>query len=173
MKLPGSKRFILRTIQKGDEFDIAKNANDKTISRNTSAIPHPYKLKYAQDFVRKFKKKSRAEYPQDLVFVIVVDSEVIGCVGLHKIIKNHKSELGYWLAKKYWGKGIVPEAVKIVTNFAFRKLKLKRVYARVYSFNMPSMKVLEKNGYKLEGIFKKDVEKEGRFFDTYNYAKVK
>lgn len=173
MKIAGSKRFILRTIQKGDEFDIAKNANDKTISRNTAAIPYPYKLKDAKEWIKKCLNEEKKEKPETVIFVIIINDEVVGSVGLHSIVKNHKAEIGYWLARKHWGKGIVPEAVKIVTNFAFKKLKLKRVYARAYSFNTPSMKVLEKNGYKLEGIFKKDVEKKGKFFDSYNYAKVK
>ena len=87
--------------------------------------------------------------------------------------KNHKGEIGYWLGRKHWGKGIVSEAVKIVTEFGFGKLKLKRIWANVYSFNPPSMKVLKKNGYKLEGICKKDIKKSGKLFDKHIYAKLK
>jgi [ribosomal protein S5]-alanine N-acetyltransferase len=173
MKLSGSQRFILRNLRKGDELDIAKNINDKTISRNTAAIVYPYKLKDAKSWVAKCLKEEKKKDAEVAVFAIVIDNEVVGAVGLHDIKKSHKAEIGYWLARKHWGKGIMPEAVKIVTDFAFKKLKLKRLYAGVYSFNPPSMRVLEKNGYKLEGIHQKDIKKEGKLFDKHLYAKVK
>jgi RimJ/RimL family protein N-acetyltransferase len=173
MKLAENKTFTLRTIQKGDAFDIARNINDKIISRNTATIPYPYKLKDAKDWIKKCledeKKKDRKRWS----FSIVINNEVVGSVGIHDIEKNHKAEIGYWLARKHWGKGIMPKAVKIVTGFAFKKLKLRRLYAGVYSFNPPSMRVLEKNGYKLEGTYRKDIKKNGKLFDKHMYAKVK
>ena len=173
MKIAENKTFILRAIQKGDEFDLAKNANDKIISRNTAAIPYPYKLKDAKNWIGKCLKDEKKKERKSFVFVVVINNEVVGAVGIHDIVKKHKAEIGYWLARKHWGKGIMPKAVKIVTEFGFKKLKLKRLYAGVYSFNPPSMRVLEKNGYKLEGTHKKDIKKNGKLFDKHMYAKVK
>jgi len=65
------------------------------------------------------------------------------------------------------------QAVKLVTKFGFEKLKLRRIYAYIFSFNKASMRVLEKNGYKLEGILKKDTKKDNKFLDCYLFAKVK
>jgi len=173
MKLAENKRFILRTIQKGDEFDIAKNINDKIISRNTLSIPYPYKLKDAKEWVGKYLKNQKKKESGEISLAIVINGEVAGSIGLHKIIKNHKAEIGYWLARKYWGKGLMPEAVKIVTDFGFKKLKLRRIYAHVYPFNPPSMKVLEKNGYRFEGIMKKDTMKRKKYIDAHLFARVK
>lgn len=173
MKLAENKRFILRTIQKGDEFDIAKYINDKIISRNTLTIPFPYKLEDAKEWVGKCLKNQKKKELKEFSFAIVIDGEVVGSVGIHKIEKNHKGEIGYWLARKHWGKGIVPEAVKIVTDFGFKKLKLRRIYAHVYPFNLPSMRVLEKNSYKFEGIMKKEAKKGKKYIDSHLFAKVK
>lgn len=173
MKLAENKTFTLRTIQKGDEFDIAKNANDKIISRNTLAIPYPYTVQDAKKWISACLKDEKKKERENLVFVIVINKEVVGAVGIHHIKKNHRAEIGYWLARKCWGKGIMPKAVKIVTDFGFKKLNLRRLYAGVFPFNPPSMKVLEKNGYKLEGILKKAVNKKGKILDEYMYAKVK
>lgn len=173
MILSENKRFILRTIQKSDELDIVKNINDKTISRNTAAIPYPYELKDARNWINKCLKEQKKKEPEAFSFYIVIDDEVVGCIGLHNIRKEHKAEIGYWLSRRYWGKGIMSEALKIVTGFGLKKLKLKRIYAGAYVFNLPSMRVLEKNGYKLEGIMRKSVKKNGKFFDKYLYAKVK
>jgi RimJ/RimL family protein N-acetyltransferase len=119
MNLVENKRFILRTIQKGDELDIAKYINDKIISRNTATIPYPYKLKDAKNWLGKYLKNQKKKNPDTISFAIVIENEVVGSVGLHNIVKDHKAEIGYWLARKHWGKGIMPEAVKIVTDFGF------------------------------------------------------
>ncbi len=65
------------------------------------------------------------------------------------------------------------EAVIAVTKFGIKKLKLKRIYAGVYSYNPASMKVLEKVGYKPEGIEKKAVKKGRRYINKHIFAFVK
>jgi RimJ/RimL family protein N-acetyltransferase len=168
-----TKRFVLRLVKKGDEFDIARNINDKTISRNTAAIPYPYKLKDAKDWVKKCLSRTRKKELTDIVFSIVIKKEVVGAVGLHDISYGHKAEIGYWLAKKHWGKGLATEVAKEITKICFNKLKLKRVTAKVYLPNKASARVLEKNGFKLEGILRRDSEKNGKLHDVYLYAKVR
>ena len=110
--------------------------------------------------------------PETIAFAIDRNGEVIGSVGLHHI-KGHKTEMGYWLSEKHWGQGIMTEAVRAVTRFAFNKLKIKRLFAKTFPFNKASMKVLRKAGYKFEGILRKDVKKGNRFLDTHLFAKVK
>ena len=63
--------------------------------------------------------------------------------------------------------------MKIVTNFGFNKLKLRRVYAYVFTKNKTSARVLEKNGYKFEGLLRKHANKDGRLIDSLLYAKVR
>jgi RimJ/RimL family protein N-acetyltransferase len=65
------------------------------------------------------------------------------------------------------------EAVKLITKFGFEKLKLKRIEAFVFTFNKASKRVLEKAGYKLEGILRKNSKKGNKFFDDYLFAKIR
>ena len=105
------------------------------------------------------------------MFAIAVDGSVVGAIGLHHIETNHKCELGYWLGRAYWGRGIVTAAVQLVTAHAFEKLHLQRVYAKVFPYNPTSMRVLEKAGFTLEGIMKKSHKKDGKLLDEHLYAK--
>ena len=89
------------------------------------------------------------------------------------ISKNHKAEIGYWLGKSYWDKGLMTKAIKIILDYAFNQLKLRRVYAKVFIKNKPSVRVLGKNNFKLEGILKKELPKNNKFFDVYIYAKTR
>ena len=172
MTIIKSKKFILRPFKRGDESSLKENINSKKIYQNTLNIPYPYTLKDARDWIAKNLKEMKKRKPNMINFAIDINGEVVGGIGLNKI-EGHKAEIGYWLAEKYWGQGVMTQAVKLVTEFGFKKLKLKRIYAYVFSWNKASMKVLEKAGYKLEGILRKDVKKNNKFIDTYLFAKVK
>lgn len=154
LRLAG-KRVYIRKLKYSDAEDIYKNVNDKEVVRCTLNIPHPYPKKGAIQFIRKtrYKSKKRKEY----VFGIILKEEnrLIGMVGLHRIDwKNKNSELGYWIGKNYWNKGLVTEAVSLILDFAFSQLKLHKVYAKLFEKNIGSRRVLEKSGFKLEGSFK-------------------
>ncbi len=163
--------FVLRPYQKGDETSIAKHINDPDIARNTAAIPYPYTLEMAREWIAKCQRNALKKPLEDLVFAIVVDRFVVGAIGLHHIEAKHKCELGYWLGRAYWGRGIVTAAVRLVTDYAFERLHLRRVCAKVFPYNPASMRVLEKAGFTLEGIMKKSHKKDGKLLDEHLYAK--
>jgi len=139
----------------------------------TFFIPFLYKGKNAKNWVSKNLKEQKKKKPKEINFVIDVNGEDIGSVGFSNICEFHKAEIGDWLAEKYWNNGIMTEAIKIATKFGFDKLKLKKIYAPVFSFNKASMRVFEKNNYKLEGILKKNVKKGDKLVDDYFFAKIK
>ncbi len=167
-----SKRFILRPFRRGDEESLAENINNKKIYRNTFCIPYSYTSKDAREWITKNLKEMKNKKPKEINFVIDINSEVAGSIGFSKI-EGHKAEIGYWLAEKYWGRGIMTQAVKLITKFGFEKLKLRRIYAYVFFFNKTSMRVLEKAGYKFEGILRKNVIKDSKLIDDYLFAKVR
>jgi len=168
-----SKKFTLRPFRMSDADSIRKHANDKSVSRNLASLPHPYTKKDASFWIGKQVKLQRQKNPENMVFAIEINGETVGSIGLHKIKRGHKAELGYWLGREFWGGGIMTEAVKSMVNFGFKNLKLRRIYAGVFLFNKGSVRVLEKNGFKLEGISKKEVKKDEKFIDAYIFAKVK
>ena len=167
-----SKKFILRPFKKGDEKSLQKNINDKEIYRYTLRIPHPYRLKDAKNWIKQCSKLSKKKNKTSLNFAIDIESEVIGGIGLDAI-DNYKAEIGYWLSRRLWNQSIVTESVRLITNLGFKKLKLKRIYAHVVSKNNSSIRVLKKNGYKLEGTLKKHHFRDGRFMDIIILAKTK
>jgi len=166
-----SKRFILRPYKRGDEASLRKNINNKKIYRNTLVIPYPYTPRHAGEWIRKNLKEAKKKKLTMVNFVIDIDGEVAGAVGFHRI-EGHKAEIGYWLAERYWNKGIMTAAVKLATEIGFKKLKLKRIYATVFPFNKASMQVLKNNNYKFEGVLRKYHKKDNKFLDAHLYAKV-
>lgn len=175
MKIPiiKSKKFILRPFKKGDEKSLAKNVNNRKINEMVSLIPYPYSLKDAKKWVAFNLNEYKKEKPLNINFVIDINGEVAGSIGLRGIKENHKAEVGYWLAEQYWGGGIMTSALKLITKFGFEELKLKRIQLEAYSFNKASQRVAEKSGYKLEGILRKSVKKGDKFLDACMFAKIK
>lgn len=165
------KNSLLRVWETGDEQSLVKNANNLNVTKNLKdSFPYPYTLDDAHDWINFNILKTPVTN-----FAIVIDGKVVGGIGLHvkEDIFRKNMEMGYWLGEKYWGRGIVTEAVIAVTQFGFENFDIERIYASVFSTNRASMKVLEKAGYTLEAILKKSVFKNGHILDDYVYAKYR
>lgn len=168
IKLIG-KQIILRRFRKIDAEDIKKNINDEAIVRYTTNIPHPYSIKDAYDFFRKLKKNREKE----IAFGVVLKStnKVVGGISLMKIdCANKNAELGYWLGKNYWGRGIATEAVGLVLDLALKKWKFHRVYANTFHKNIASQKLLKKFGFNLEGRMREKWFRENQWRDVLNFG---
>jgi len=172
MAIIKSKRFTLRSFKKGDEESLMNNINNRIIARNTLRIPYPYKLKDARSWINHNLTLVRKKKKTKVNFAIVMNNEIIGGVGLDKI-QGHSSEIGYWLGEKYWGQGIMTEAVKLVTKYGFEKLGLRRIYAFIFLFNKPSAAVLKKARYEYEGRLRKHTKKGNKLLDDLLFAKVR
>lgn len=107
-------------------------------------------------------------------FAIEVDGAAVGGIGLRfgEDVHRRSAEIGYWLGEEYWGRGIVTEAVGALTRHALATFDLVRVEAHVYAPNAGSARVLEKNGYVLEGRLRRAVVKRGEILDALLYAFV-
>ena len=167
-----SKKFILRHYRKGDESNIVDYLNDKNVSKYLSSAPYPYKIKHAKEWVRKCVRADRRKKKKFLSFAIEANGKVIGGIGFDPIL-NHTAEIGYALGKKHWNLGIISEAIRLVTDFGFEQLKLKKITAHIFPKNRASARVLEKNGYKLEGLLKEHHLKDGKKHDALLYSKIK
>ncbi len=168
-----TKQFILRPFRQGDEAALVRYLNNRTIYRNTLRIPYPYRMRDAQEWIRKNVLIARVRVKTEINFAIEIKGEAAGGIGLHKIAARHKAELGYWLAQPYWGQGIMTEAVKCIVEFGFKRLRLVRICAKVFPWNRASMRVLEKAGFKREGILTKGARKGNRFIDECVYAIIR
>jgi len=164
-------RSTLRPWKPGDEESLVRHANSRKIWRNLrDSFPNPYTFADAQRWIE-------AANPTSLItnFAIVVDGEAVGGIGLalKDDVFRRSAEIGYWLGEEYWGRGIVSEAVRSLTDYAFATFDLCRVYAGVFEWNPASMRVLEKAGYEFECRLKKSVTKDGETIDELIYAVVR
>lgn len=83
---------------------------------------------------------------------------------------HNSAEIGYSLARDYWNRGIMTEAVRAVLRYAFEKMQLHRVEAQFELDNPASGRVMEKAGMQKEGVLRGRLYNKGRYVDVALYA---
>lgn len=154
-----------------DIDSLVKYANNYNVSKYLrDSFPYPYTRNDAErwiDFVMK--------NPSYLAFAIADEQELIGAIGAvpYEDVHRFTAEVGFWLGEPYWNKGIISEALILFCNYLFTRYNFNKLIANVFEGNSASMKVLEKGGFKLEGILKQNIYKENKFLDNYVYSLLK
>lgn len=133
---------------------------------------------YTLDGIRKYisnSVKHREEDKQYSFGIFLRDNgRLVGDVSLYHVSRGslQRCFVGYALDKQYNGRGYATEAVSLAVEFAFNELSLHRVDAGVMLTNVGSMRVLEKAGFRREGIERKGVRINGQWEDHQIFAKI-
>ena len=113
-------------------------------------------------------------YSKQSICWAIYDNEVgkmIGTCGFNSCSFIHRrAEISYELAYEYWNKSITTKIVKVLTEFAIKKMKMHRIFANLKVTNPASARVLEKNGFEREGMMRDFVIIGGEYHDSYMYA---
>lgn len=171
MRLVGA-RCSLRTLRPEDAPSLAAFGDNRNIWINvTDRFPHPYTLEDARIFIGR-----RLETPEPAVtLAIAVEDLAVGVIEVRAgtDVRRRTAEAGYWLAEPYWGRGIMTEALTLITAYAFERFEFDRIEARVFAWNPASARVLEKAGYTFEGRLRRACFKDGKVTDDLVYAALR
>ena len=163
---------VVREWRAGDASDLRAQADDRGVWINMrDAFPHPYGLEDAHRFIGQALARSPATF-----FAVEADGRVAGGIGYlpHRDVERIGAEVGYWIGREFWGRGLATAALRLVTAHAFAAhWDLRRLYAVPYATNPASARVLEKAGYRREGTLRQSALKDGRVLDQWMYAIVR
>ena len=160
--------WSLRNWGETDIPALVKYADNRKIWLNVRDVfPFPYTQNDAEAWINTMQDPLTN-------FAIATRAEAIGGIGfnLQEDIYRRSAEIGYWIGEPYWNRGIATMAVGAAAKYAFANFDLARLYATVFEWNPASTRVLEKNGFKLEGRLEKSVFKDGKIIDSLLYALV-
>ena len=148
-----------RWVHLADDYDIWSNLDD--------SFPHPYTRKDAEEWVALQSGKDPSEH-----FAICDVAGPIGGIGINTERGDSlgSAELGYWVGKPFWGRGIATAAAMTVTAYGFETVGLVRSFARVKMSNGASARVLEKVGYRRERSLDRPAPNEGEPVGYFVYA---
>ena len=141
-------RLILRPWAEDDAEECYKYANDPDVGPSAGWPVHT-----DVDNTRQVIRDILA-VPETYAVVLKETGLPIGSVGLHfnteLAKKDDEAELGYWVGKPYWGRGLIPEASREMLRHAFEDLSLERVWCGHFEGNEKSRRVQEKLGFRYQ-----------------------
>ncbi|AOR24148.1 GNAT family N-acetyltransferase [Clostridium taeniosporum] len=148
MKTLITERLILREWEKTDSKDLYEYAKNELVGPSAGWPPHKNEEE-SKEIIKMFIKNN-----DTYAIVLKSENKVIGGIGLHDrkpdntVIELKQKEIGYVLNPKYWGKGIVPEAINRLIKYCFNELNLDLIWCGHFDFNNNSKRVIEKCGFK-------------------------
>ena len=160
---------LLRAWSSEDAADLAGHANNRRVARNLrDAFPSPYALEDARRFLAEVAPQRPAQH-----LALQIDGRPVGGIGLRigDDIEHVSAELGYWVAEPYWGQGLASAAVPLFVTYVLGAFPaLHRLFAIPFLRNLRSQRVLEKAGFRREGIFAESALKDGVLESQVVYA---
>ena len=143
---------------------LAEEADDPRVAEMLrDYFPHPYDIDDALEFI----DRVLAQDGPATNFIIEVEGQLAGVMGLFvgEDVMHTNAEIGYWLGRRWWGRGIGTAAVGWAVDYAWRVLNVQRVYAEVFGNNAASLRVLRKCGFTEEYRLPAVVVKQGKVLD--------
>jgi [ribosomal protein S5]-alanine N-acetyltransferase len=161
----------LRALTLADALSIQRHGDNPRVAINLfDAFPQPYTAEKAELWC---STESHDVSTFGYVWGIVVEGEAIGCIGLRpeKGWLRCNAEIGYWIGEPHWNRGITPNAVALVVDWAWQSQpEITRICASVFSWNPASQAVLAKNGFVKEGVALQSAIKNGEIIDRVIWA---
>ncbi|TGJ80876.1 hypothetical protein E0Z10_g7873 [Xylaria hypoxylon] len=169
-----TERFYLRPFEASDAEAMAEAANDtELVKYMRSRFPSPYTLADAHDWLEYCHSQ-----PVLAFGIFTPEGDYVGSASLEPpkgdAIYAGTRELGYYVARKFWGRGIMSEVVRPFTRWAFAtRPELLRIEASVFEPNEASRRVLKKAGFIQEGTRRIAVVKDGKQMDEDMFGLIR
>lgn len=140
-----TERLILRPFEGKDAADLYEYASDPRVGPDAGWPPHQ-SLEESREIIA-----TVFAAPNTFALVDKPSGKVIGSAGFvdrhQSLLPGPDDEIGYALSPAYWGRGLVPEAVRELLRYGFEDLGLAAVWCGHYDFNAKSRRVVEKCGF--------------------------
>lgn len=153
-RLAAGERFVLRAWELGDLPLVAEASTDDYIPLITT-VPAPYSRAAGEAFVRRQWERASTGSGYPFVIVRIEDGRPLGMIGLWlKDLDEGRASVGYWLAGSARGQGVAAEALRAVTHWALRDLRIPRVQLCAEPWNVASQRTAERVGFQREGLLR-------------------
>lgn len=164
--------IYFKTLDVNDAQEVHNYASDEDVSRFIGWRLMK-ELKETRDYIEEMIRREAAGTHLYASIVLKSTNKIIGTAMIFNFDSNaNHAEIGYVFDKDFWGKGYGTETVELMNDFSFQVLNLHKLYANVIDANIGSARVLQKNGYELEGRLKDNDFIEGRYYDKLIFGKV-
>lgn len=168
-----TERLVLRRVTEADVKEMFVLRSDTEIMKY---IPRPLVTDFdgALEHIKSIDTRIESSEGINWGITLKGDNTLIGVAGFYRIsAENYRAEIGYILHPTHSGKGLISEAVKKLIEYGFNTMNLHSIEAVIAPENYASAKVLKKNGFVQEGLFKENQYFEGHFLDSAVYSLIR
>lgn len=161
---------VIRPWRSADSASLAEALNNKRVLDNLrDGLPFPYTECDAAQYI-----EAMLSAPPGSVYAFAIDCGglAVGSVSLTRGVNIHRltAELGYYVGEPYWGRGLATGAVRAACEYVFGHSDIVRIFAEPFAANAASRRVLEKSGFRLEGVLRANAFKNGAVLDMCMYS---
>jgi 8-oxo-dGTP diphosphatase len=153
-----TERLAIRPLRAEDAADLHRLVNDWEVAKTLARVPFPYPRELADEWIA----STRAQMEEGRAWHLAItgveqagtpqETEVlVGCIGLTVDAEGKEAELGYWVARRYWGHGVAPEAAGRIARWALAHLGIEKLVASALVENARSQAVLRRIGFRETG----------------------
>jgi ribosomal-protein-alanine N-acetyltransferase len=165
-----TERLVLRVFTPDDVDFVFKHFSDPDVCRYLYDAEPFTEREEALGLIAAFTDPKRTDRTR-WALELKSDGSLIGTCGYHFWDKTNRStELGYDLAKPYWGQGLMPEALRAIFAFGFETMELNRIHAYTSVDNAQSVRLLQKMGFTNEGVVREKHCFRGAFYDHFCFS---
>ena len=168
-----TERLILRSLTMDDLEFAFQHFGDPMINRYLLDGEPVTRREQAVELINFYLEPTSDTYNRWGI-VLKEEGVLVGTCGFHKWERRYfRAEIGYDLGHAYWGQGIMSEALREALSFGFDHMELNRVDALVYPENTLSIRILERLGFRQEGVLRDYFYAGGEFYDHLLFSLLK
>ena len=145
-----TERLILRPWVETDAEDLFQYASHPEVGPAAGWAVHT-SVEHSREVI-----KTVLSAPETYAVVLKETGHPVGSIGLmvgkasHIALPETEGEIGYWIGVPYWGRGLIPEAVREIMRYGFEKLNLEKIWCGYFDGNIKSKRVQEKCGFQYQ-----------------------
>lgn len=145
-----TERLILRPWMEEDAEELFRYAADPEVGPRAGWPVHT-SVENSRDIIL-----GVLSAPETYALVLKETGKIVGSIGLmigktsNLGLPDNHGEIGYWIGRPYWGRGLVPEAVRELVRYGFQERKLEKIWCAWFDGNEKSRRVQEKCGFQYQ-----------------------
>ncbi len=163
-------RLYLRELTQNDVDGVFAIRSDFEVTRYNTGLAYE-RLDQARDIIQAIRTGYTDGVELRWGITLKDNPLVIGMCGFNYWVRHdRRASIGYDLARAHWGKGLMTEAVQAMVTFGFERMNLNRIEADADGRNPASARVLEKVGFRHEGVQQEQFYENGSFYNLHLFA---
>ena len=168
-----TEHLHLRPLTPDDAGFVFQHFSDPAVTQYLLDEPPLTDYEQAKALIEFYLESEHKSYNRWGI-VLKAESRLIGTCGFHRWDRrNFRAEIGYDLGPAYWGQGIMTEALRAAIRFGFEQMELNRIEAVIYVENSRSIRLLQRLGFRQEGLLRDYHYLNSQFYDHWFFSLLK